>query len=55
MPYDLEETRLAEYKHLNSKWHDWGVVVSTCTRIAVQLFDASATAEEKERKPPRPC
>lgn len=39
MPYDLEETRLADYKNLNPRWHDWGVVKSVCGDIAARIFD----------------
>jgi hypothetical protein len=38
-PYDLEETRLAEYKQLAPRWHDWEVVRAACARCAVILFD----------------
>lgn len=38
-PYDLEETHLSEYKHLESRWHDWSSVREVCARCAVMLFD----------------
>lgn len=38
-PYDLEETRLSEYKHLTPRWHDWNSVREVCARCAVILFD----------------
>jgi len=38
-PYDLEETRLSEYKHLDPRWHDWNTVREVCARTAVILFD----------------
>jgi len=41
-PYDLEETRLTEYKQLAPRWHDWNVVRAACARCAVLLFDRLA-------------
>ena len=38
-PYDLEETRLSEYKQLDPRWHDWNEVRAACARCAVILFD----------------
>lgn len=39
-PYDLEETRLAEYKRLAARWHDWNKVKDACAQAAVAIFDA---------------
>lgn len=39
MPYDLEETELAEYKNLSARWHKWGTVKAACARIAMVIFD----------------
>ena len=39
LPYDLEQTDLSEYRHLESRWHDWKDVASACRRIAVNAFD----------------
>ena len=39
MPYDLEKTRLPEYKHLASRWHNWDHVRAACAHCAVILFD----------------
>lgn len=44
MPYDLEETRLAEYMSLDPKWHDWSHVKAMCARLAVLIFDRSDEA-----------
>jgi hypothetical protein len=44
-PYDLEETRLAEYKHLALRWQDWNTVRAACARCAVVLFDRLAGPE----------
>ena len=55
LPYDLEETKLSEYKNLDSHWHDWQTVKSVCTRLATAIFDRvcdmelPATVNEKER------
>jgi hypothetical protein len=38
MPYDLEETDLAEYRRLHPRWHDWNRVKELCAAIAVDLF-----------------
>lgn len=40
MPYDLEATRLSEYKNLDPKWHDWNVIKHHCAAIAVAIFEA---------------
>jgi len=42
-PYDLEETRLTEYKKLAPRWHEWKTVRAACARCAVLLFDRLAT------------
>ena len=39
LPYDLEETRLDEYKNLVPKWHDWSNVESVAARIAALILD----------------
>ena len=39
LPYDLEQTNLSEYRHLESRWHDWNDVASACRQIAVNAFD----------------
>jgi hypothetical protein len=38
LPYDLDETNLAEYRRLDAKWHDWQRVVQTCAAIAADIF-----------------
>jgi len=43
LPYDLEETRLSEYRKLVPRWHDWAVVKATCLRCATRLFDGLAS------------
>jgi len=53
LPYDLEETRLTEYKHLASKWQDWQTVKAVCNRCARSVFDRVA-AMEQERAPQKP-
>lgn len=38
MPYDLEGTNLAEYKHLVKRMQDWNVIREECVRIAAQTI-----------------
>ena len=38
-PCDLEGTRLSEYNHLQSRWHDWEAIRAVCTRAATVIFD----------------
>lgn len=44
LPYDLEETNLAEYKHLAPEWQDWNAVKTVCAQCAVTLFERTAGA-----------
>jgi len=39
LPYDLEETKLGEYKNLDPRWHNWQTVKAACTRITTAVFD----------------
>ena len=39
LPYDLEELNLAEYKHLDPRWHDWQAVKAACADYATLIFD----------------
>ena len=39
LPYDLADTRLAEYKHLDVRWHDWAVVAQACADGAVAILE----------------
>jgi hypothetical protein len=47
LPYDLEETRLTEYKNLALKWQDWKTVQTACNRCATIVFDRVAALEQK--------
>ena len=38
MPYDLDETNLAEYKKLKPEYQDWAVVAAKCREIANTLW-----------------
>jgi hypothetical protein len=53
LPYDLEETRLAEYKNLAPKWQDWKTVKKVCHHCATAVFDRVAVLEQK-RAPKEP-
>jgi len=48
LPYDLEETTLADYKNLSKKWHDWGTVKSHCIFLAMSIFDEIISLEKPE-------
>lgn len=39
LPYDLEETELSEYKHLDARWHQWPTLQTTCARLGTMIFD----------------
>jgi len=47
MPYDLEETRLSEYKLLAPRWHDWKTVSDACAAAPDRLFADLATPDSK--------
>jgi hypothetical protein len=47
LPYDLEETRLREYKRLVPRWHDWNAVKRACARCATSLFDRLAARKRR--------
>ena len=38
MPYDLEGTNLAEYKHLVKRMQDWNTIRSECIRLAAAVI-----------------
>lgn len=50
VPYDLDESTLAEYRHLDPKWHDWGAVKSTCARVADVTFEYVCDARAADRQ-----
>jgi hypothetical protein len=50
MPFDLNETNLAEYKNLNPRWHDWEKVKGLSARTATAIFENLA-AEQSKKKP----
>jgi len=49
LPYDLEETRLNEYRRLVPQWHDWNVVRRACIRCATALFDRICHTPPKKK------
>lgn len=51
LPYDLEETRLSEYKNLAPKWQDWKAVKHACHHWAITVFDRVAELEKKVGPP----
>ena len=38
LPYDLDETDLSQYKHLDSQYQDWNHVRDICAHIAVEVI-----------------
>lgn len=48
VPYDLDESTLAEYQHLDPKWHDWNAVKSTCAPVADVAFEYVCNASRSE-------
>jgi hypothetical protein len=38
MPYDLEQTNLAEYRQLHPRWQDWGRVQEICATLSAENF-----------------
>ena len=48
MPYDLEETRLSEYKLLAPRWHDWKTVSEACAKCSARLFADLARPVSKQ-------
>jgi hypothetical protein len=38
LPYDLDQTDLANYKGLDKRWHDWSAVKSVAQRIGTVIF-----------------
>jgi hypothetical protein len=38
LPYDLDETNLAEYRQLDPMWQDWKRVTQRCAAIAADIF-----------------
>ena len=38
-PYDLEGTRLEEYKGLDARWHDWSAVEAVTSDLAAAILD----------------
>jgi hypothetical protein len=47
LPYDLEETRLTEYKNLAAKWQAWETVKGARNHCATVVFDRVAALEQK--------
>ncbi|MBI4754054.1 MAG: hypothetical protein HY778_01210 [Betaproteobacteria bacterium] len=39
LPYDLEGLSLAEYKHLDPRWHDWLTIKAACAVCSNVIFD----------------
>jgi hypothetical protein len=50
LPYDLEETRLTEYRNLSPKWQEWKTVKGACNHCATTVFDRVAALEQKREQ-----
>lgn len=46
LPYDLEETNLVEYKHLDPRWHNWTSVKRASADVATLIFDRIIGADD---------
>lgn len=55
LPYDLEETELAEYKNLDPRWHDWNVVKAACAHLATVIFDRACEQGKDNLNPAPRC
>jgi len=38
MPYDLDDTNLAQYKHLKAEYQDWSAVKARCAELSDAMF-----------------
>ena len=47
LPFDLEQTNLSEYKHLDPKWHSWAQVETVCACLARYFFDQFGSEIDK--------
>jgi len=47
MPYDLDSSRLNEYKNLDPKWHDWDTLRKTSASFATAIFEGVSLHEKK--------
>lgn len=50
LPYDLEGVNLAEYKHLDPRWHDWLGVKASCVNCATLIFDRIVGGDEEPER-----
>ena len=46
-PYDLDDTVLSEYNHLEAHWHDWGAIRAVCARASAVIFDYGCDLGER--------
>jgi len=51
VPYDLEETKLNEYKNLDLRWQEWAAVKAECSHIATVIFNHVCELESKPEGP----
>ena len=48
-PFDLEEMKLAKYRNLDPKWHDWNIVKSVCGHLVTMMFDRVSDQKRSDR------
>lgn len=57
LPYDLDQTNLAEYKNLAPRWQNWETVLAVCAITATGVFERTAEWRlevERNRGPDTP-
>lgn len=45
-PYDWDGTTLAEYRHLEARWHDCEAIRTVCVRASTVIFDHVCDLDE---------
>jgi hypothetical protein len=46
-PCDLDHVKLAEYRHLPPRWHQWSAVQAACAVCATRIFDRIVGCQEE--------
>jgi hypothetical protein len=48
--WEQKETRLAEYRSLAPKWHDWKKVAKACADCATAIFERACVSVKQRKK-----